>query len=134
MTTELTLVADSRQAERSAKLVQNALRPQLPSLRPARIPAPLRRPFLSPIVPRKDVSTMTSFYFGNQSQLVVAETKHQEMVHNAMVRQQLRDAHVNEASLLFTLRSGMANVLFALAQVVKPAGEHNAPATPRPAA
>lgn len=134
MTPELTLIADAHQAERSAKLAQNALRPQLPSLRLVSTPVPLRRPTLSPIIPRKDDSTVNTLYFGNQSQLVVADTRHQEMVRNAMLRQQLRDARISETSFLTTLRTGLANALFTLAKVVKPAGEPTAPVTPHPVA
>jgi hypothetical protein len=133
MNPELSLLADARQAERTTQLTQRALRPQMPTLRLLR-KAPIARPTLIPIVPRKDVPTVTSMYFGNQSQLIVADTMHEEMVRNVMLRQQLRDARVREGSIVTTLRSTMANALFTLAQAVKPAGEANGSATPHPAA
>lgn len=78
---------------------------------------------------------MNTLTFSTQSQLIVAEQREQEIVRSAMLRQQLREARVGQVSTMTSLRTTVANALFALAQAVKPTCETaNAATTPRPAA
>lgn len=68
---------------------------------------------------QKDRITMNPWFLDTSMQLYLAEMKHEDMLRNSLLHQQLRDAKTSP-SFAFKVRFTLANALFSLGHVVKP--------------
>ncbi|MGC4105430.1 MAG: hypothetical protein QM753_03620 [Thermomicrobiales bacterium] len=101
MNAEHVLLADQRHSGRAARPLNR-----------------LSQPLTARSTPKD--TTMNTWFLDTDIQLQISEMKRQDMLRNALRKQQLRDTNAS-ASTITNLRFTLANALIALGQAVKPA-------------